>query len=355
MVKFYQQLTEIPSWPIFAHSQFNWFYYGNVLKMRHCVPIIFFFGLFIVMVPLMVPQAQAYRLVTIDYVSTSEKTFVIRLGLKQQVAPGQEATFSTPYTAVVAKAIRVTQDYSHWKIQEPLGHVPFQSGEWITYQGSTEGIWSLDPDRYFYLMADDEQREKLPIFLTAEEEKKRKLAMGKPFAWAFSLRGFWQAGLHQAISLANSESTTERLGTTWEILGEHEITTNLYVGLGYRQDSEISDSLTVMVQSLRRIFLIDLSYHLNPEKRHEALIPYVGAQLGIGASSTTVATVTQTGLAKILPGVRLGVDFLFLKSWAMGAEMGVENLVTTEKFPDGGGQTSMFSNLRFGLGLKSFF
>jgi hypothetical protein len=323
-----------------------------------------FLLLFWVAFPLLTSSsAWGWRLVTVDYVSTSEKSFVVRMGIKDGIHLGALGNFSTPYVSLVAKVIDVSLEYSRWKIQEPEATLPFQSEQVLTYHNTDENLWSTDPDRYFYLKALHNQSPKdLPPYLLAgnidEKEKLIQLRQEsrlKEFNHSVGVKNFYQTSLGESVSLANSGQTTDRKGINWEVMVERRLVYDLYMGLGLRQDQEIIDSSTVQIETSRQLVFGDISYHINQDLLIPKLMLSIGLQVGIGTSSTTVVGQPQKGRALLLPGIRVGPEFLLPYHFVIHGEVSVEGMSVKESFTDGTFQTSHMTNLRYGLGLKKYF
>ena len=102
----------------------------------------------------------AESIVNITAVSRSEKTFVIDYGVKEGITLGQESYFSSPNTSVKAMVIKVSRNFSLWKISNPRLNMPFIKGQMCNYSNAREHQWITLAQNEAKLIADKKEETK---------------------------------------------------------------------------------------------------------------------------------------------------------------------------------------------------
>jgi hypothetical protein len=79
---------------------------------------------------------------------------------------------------------------------------------------------------------------------------------------------------------------------------------------------------------------------------------YVSLVAGLGTSKTVINQATNSGVAMLLPQIRLGYIQPFSRTSALIFEASVESLSAREKLPDNTVQTSSYTNLKGSIGVS---
>lgn len=276
--------------------------------------------------------AKAYdKLVIIQAVSTSKKTFVIRKGFVDGIAIGQESLFTIRNAGVVATATEVNRGMSIWEVNDKRGGVAFEKGEYVTFTNSIENLILELP--------------RLEKFANEGLQFKSKTF------WI--VRGNISYALSDTVSSTEAESSSTRSGYQIEALYTLNFDRRWELGLGIRRDSEVQkvSEPVLDVPSTRLLAIAEITYKFNEDDSTKNYF-YIGAGLGYGVSSTSVDQAVSTGTAFALPVLRLGFSrYISGSSWVL-LEAAIESIGISESFADGVEQTTTVLNSKFSIGIK---
>lgn len=276
--------------------------------------------------------ARAYdKLLVIQAVSTSKKTFVIRKGFVDGIAIGQESLFTIRNAGVVATATEVNRSMSIWEVNDKRGGVAFDKGEYVTFTNSIENL----------------------ILELPRLEKYAEKGL------QFKSRSYWIARGNLSYALSDTVSSTEaevsstRSGYQIEALYVLNFDRRWELGLGIRRDTEIQkiSEPVLDVPTTRLMGIGELTYKFNEDDSTKNYF-YIGAGFGYGISSTTIDETVSTGSAFVLPVLRFGFSkFISNSKWVL-LEAAIESIGVTESFADGIEQTTTVLNSKFSVGIK---
>lgn len=276
--------------------------------------------------------ASAYdKLVVVQAVSTSKKTFVIRKGYIDGIAIGQESLFTIRNSGVVATAKEVNRSMSIWEVNDKRGGVAFDKGEYVTFTNSIENLILELP-----------RLEKM-----ADKGLKFK---NKSF-WI--VRGNISYALSDSVSSQDAEFVTTRSGYQLEGLYTNNFQPQWEIGLGLRYDTEVQkiSEPILDVPTTRLLAMAELNYLFNQEEGTRNYF-YIGAGIGYGISATTVDEAVSTGAAFVLPVLKFGFSKFIGNSKWMLIEGAVESIGARESFSDGLEQTTTILNSKITIGIK---
>lgn len=276
--------------------------------------------------------ARAYdKLVVVQAVSTSKKTFVVRKGFIDGIAIGQESLFTIRNSGVVATAKEVNRSMSIWEVNDKRGGVAFEKGDYVTFTNSIENLILELP-----------KLEKL-----AEKGLRFK---NKSF-WI--VRGNISYALSDSVSSQDAEFITTRSGYQLEGLYTINFQPQWEIGFGLRYDTEVQkiSEPVLDVPTTRLLGMAELSYLFNQEEGTKNYF-YIGAGIGYGISATSVDEAVSTGAAFVLPVVKFGFSKFIGGSKWMLIEGAVESIGARESFADGLEQTTTILNSKITIGIK---
>jgi hypothetical protein len=289
--------------------------------------------LFMLTIMVFALQAQAYELLVVQTVSSTQKSFITRNGKRQGIMEGMTGTFIANDVAFHAKARTVTSQFTQWEMVNPGTSVPFKVGEIVTYHPAQEYLWALNPE--------------------VARQKVIELTQDKPRN-SFLVKGAAIRGLNETVSGAPPQSAA-RAGYAMDALFERLFWRNVAWDAGIRYENEVVNVSGGSLTTERLLVVADLLYYFNPMEHFHGGRIYLGAGTGYGQSSTSSRGVTQSGSAMLMPSGKFGLTLPFSREWDFLTEMAFENLKTDEKLEVPGRQTTNQSNLRIGLGLRRFF
>lgn len=275
----------------------------------------------------------AAELIVIQTVSKTGKTFVTRRGKGDGVSPGVKGTFTGKNVSVIARAKKVTRNYTLWEIDNENAKTPFIKDEIVTYHNTDQYIWTLMP----------------------EETRKKfvKELLFKPTR-AFVFKTSLSRGLSQSTSeVAASES--EIGGYMLEALYEKQINKHISWAAGIRLEQEIINVNEASLTSSRRLALVQFTYYLEKMQSFYQGQLYGGLDFGYGISETEAPGELNSGSAMILPGVRLGLQLPLGNSYRFLFETALESLQIEEGSEIADSQTTNQLNFKYGIGVKKLF
>lgn len=278
------------------------------------------------------------KLIVVQAISTTQKTFVLRLGRAENITPGVRALFSTEKVSVVGECIEASREYSLWKPWEPLANIPFKKGQIITYNNNLDSIWY-----------------KIPELKDTLEEKKQALLMVPEPYWIF--RYSVAKTFQQSTTETDAELGPDRKAQQMELTYNKHLYRRLDWGFGVRYDQETatiketSSSPNLTIPSNRYYLIGEVTFNFDKLKKTMNNM-YAGIGTGIGYSTTKVDSAISTGTAILFPLVRVGFLTNLKNNWSLLTEVVGEAIGTREKFSGGDVQTTNIMNAKITIGLR---
>lgn len=279
------------------------------------------------------------ELVLIDAVSTSRQTFVIQKGFADGMSVGLESLFSTQNASLLARAIEVTRNHSLWQLKERRAVFPFAKGEVITFNKNQSNIWLELPEiNQRIARASNKQKELQDIYGLGAQ---------------FQIRGNFSNTFYESTTDTDSVRKPERTGYHIEVMYQKRMFERMEFGAGLRYDSEnaiISEpDLTIPSQRIMGIF--EVTYHFSDFDGKPSNF-YTAAAIGIGRSQTQIDDTVSTGLATVLPSIRLGYIMRRAQGLDFTFDTVVEAISAKESFIDTKEQTTNLVNAKFAVGIR---
>lgn len=274
------------------------------------------------------------KLIVVQATSTTQKTFVLRLGRGENITPGVRALFSTEKVSVVGECIEASREYSMWRPWEPLANIPFKKGQIITYNNNLDSIWYKIPE----------------LKDTLEEKKKALLLVPEPYWIA---RYSVAKTMQESTTETDAEATPDRKSQQTEVTYNRHLYRRLDWGFGGRYDQETAtlDSPNLVIPTTRYFLVGEVAFHFDKlKKTMNNLYATIGA--GYGISNTKVDSAVSTGFSLLFPVVRVGFLTNLHNNWALLTEVVGEAIGSTEKFSDGDVQKTNIINAKISIGLR---
>lgn len=316
--------------------------------------------------------ALCWQLVIIQTISQTGKTFVTRTGKVNGFTEGIEGSFTTKNSAVNARAIKVTRDYTVWRLLDVDAVTPFRKGQTVTFNYSTEAIWLEVPNgeriaqaKKKKIMQRKEEESFLPKYKDPNVEvkpdgesqyvydkEKEDFAQQTVHKSAIVAKGLLGLGLSESVSGVSAETSGSRSQLQGELIYQMRLYPGFFLDLGVRRDSETSTLSNATLTSERFFFTLGSTFYFPPVNFISRTNPYVGITFGLGESSTTVAGSTQTGSSTLLPNVRLGLEYQMSETFKFQLEGGFDSMISDETLNDGSVQKTSQTNGKIGVGLR---
>jgi hypothetical protein len=289
------------------------------------------------------PAFAREELLVIQTVSVDQKSFVIAKGAKDGISVGQELIFANENVSLVCKVVEVNHNYSYWYPVNTNINIPFERNEIVSANSHTYGSISIDLEA-------DKNNLVETIENKIQNERDIEFFRGRDH---YTLRGSYGLGLAQNISSVSSTQNATRY--SYELSFEYNIRLRpeYELGFGGRFDSEISKltNPSLDVQTMRLMAIAVATYHFVNWSITKNNV-YVSLVAGLGTSKTVVNQATNSGIAVLLPQIRLGYVKPYSRTSALILEASVENISAREKLPDNTVQTSSYTNLKGTVGVS---
>lgn len=289
-------------------------------------------------------SSHAWKLLIIQTISNTGKTFVTRTGKVDGFTEGVEGTFTKDDIALTAKAVEVSRDFTVWKIKNDRSRIPFKKGEPVTFNYSNEAIWLKIPEPDLKVSG---------LTLKKPDIDDSHILDRRTSSLIF--KGHRGSGLSESVSGVDAVNDGSRQQGEYEIIYSQEVLTGLTFDLGFRYDIENTEFSTFAVTTSRQILTFGTTFYINQLSFAETVTPYVHIGVGYGRSSSTISGEALSGTGFVLPNTRFGFDTLISKNWTFQIELGMESLSFTEAFTDGTEQKTTQLNMRGGVGLRYIF
>ena len=274
------------------------------------------------------------KLIVVQATSTTQKSFVLRLGRGENIIPGVRALFSTEKISIVGECLEASREYSLWKPWEPLANIPFKKGQIITYNNNLDSVWN-----------------KIPELKETLEEKRTALLFIPPPYWI--LRYSVARTMQESTTETDAEATPERRSQQMEVIYNKHLYRKLDWGFGGRYDQEtaILKSPNLIIPTNRYFLIGEITFNFDKiSKTMNNMYAAVGT--GFGYSNTKVDSAVSTGYSLLFPVVRLGFLTNLHNNWSLLTEFVGEAIGSTEKFSGGDVQKTNIINAKFALGLR---
>jgi hypothetical protein len=277
--------------------------------------------------------AFANKLIVIQAISKTNKSFVTRLGRKDGVFPGTKGTFTGDNVSIIARASTVTREFTQWTVDNKNASVPFVKDEVITFHNTSEYIWTLMPE---------------------EVRRKYVKELQDTYRNSVFFRTSLSTGIKQSTSGVDNLSTS-RGGFLAEIIYEKEFTRKLSFGTGLRIESEVINVESSSLKTNRFLALFEGTYYTDELASFYNGRIYLGLSLGYGSTTTTSSGSTASGQTWLLPGVRLGIMLPLDNRYKFHFESALETISSEEGGDANTTQTTDATNLRYGIGIRRYF
>lgn len=282
---------------------------------------------------ILISSAYSYELVIVQSVSKTGQTFITRNGKRNGVAEGSTATFTGENVAVLAKAIKVTGEFTQWELENQVADVPFVKDQIITYNHAEEYLWTLTPEI---------------------QKKKFIKSHIRPMRHSLILTGSLTKTLSESVS-GVADASPIRGGVLSELFYEKEMSTNLAFSPGFRYEKEVVNYTEATFTSTRYMLLGDIRFYFDPMVEFFKARVYIALGMGFGQSSTETTTSTTSGRVTLLPVMKGGLNLPIDDNWEFIAQSAFESINTEETTTELEIQTTTQTNFRFGVGLKTYF
>lgn len=290
------------------------------------------FKVFILLLILASNNSFAYELTIIQGISRSKQTFITRNGKKNGFLEGKRATFTADNVSIIAKAIKVTREFTQWEIENNFTDVPFRKGQVVTLYDTTEYLWALTPENI--------------------KTKYVKSQLYKPRKSLSANTSFFR-GISESVSGVEDRSVV-RGGMQFESYLENELDQNKAWAFGLRYTTETINVAEATLKSNRFIGILEARYYFDP------MLSFFGARIclslgaGYGQSVTDTDGLVSSGTAKILPITKMGLHLPFNKQTDFAIESAFESLETDENIADGTNQVTNVNNFKVGISMKRY-
>ena len=297
-------------------------------------------------------NARAWKLLVIQSVEESGRSFTTRTAPGMDKLLGQEGTFTVNDASVVVKATQIDDELTRWLIKNSHTAAPFVAGELVTFHPSPEVVWlgnAPEQKQSLNMVATDEELINYPAFVKSKEDLVPAIMLLRGLQFRLH-QGF---GIHESVSKVASSVSGTRLQRQVELYYFQEFFAGVRGNFGLRIDRESSELKDFTIFSSRQYAILGIDFYLNKLLPFFSMTPYMGASLGLGSSESKVGGFRQSGTSFILPHVRMGVDITYFDNWSINIEWGVEAIYNREKIEvaQGPNQKITQTNGKLGLGL----
>ncbi|MBC8555414.1 MAG: hypothetical protein H8D23_37850, partial [Candidatus Brocadiales bacterium] len=298
------------------------------MQKYNLTPLIYFFFLTIILINLNT-ATWADELVLVQSVSKTRSMFTIRRGRENGVSYGQMSLFSSKDSAIVAKAVEVSRQFSLWRPIEKGANVPFSKGNYVIFNHALETI--LTTMAVSKLKIDDLTKVLLPSIDIPEH--------------SLIVRGALGRSIYESISETQSKQSVTRTSYQVEVQYNRKLFDQFELGGGFRYDYEAAkiDEVSLVIPTNRYFVFLEATYHFYRFHRKKRNF-YVALGIGLGKSTTTVELEQIAGNTTLLPVGRLGVLSRIGESYSLLTELVVEAISTTEYFANQHQQSTSIIN-----------
>lgn len=256
---------------------------------------------------------MAEEMIIVQTVAKDYKSLAIRKGKEDGISVGQESYFATQKVGFIAKAIKVTRNFSIWKPTDYRALIPFEKDQVIIFNPAPEAIWAAID-------------KKLP----KSSQKLRTFHKNSTQAhWLLS--GSLFQGLTETIDGVEGSTSTSRAGLNLGLKRESDLSESLSYSYGARVDRELTETSQISATTNRLFATVDLSYHFPRFEFDTFHHMYIGGAFAYGYTMTSIGGESQKGPGMIIPWAFFGIQLgeANSKFWRLQVEF--EQVISTQK------------------------
>ena len=275
--------------------------------------------------------ANAYELTIIQGLSKERQTFITRNNPSDkrtvEVFNGKEATFTANNVSIIARAIKVTNEFIQWEIVNDYTDVPFRRGDVVTMYDTQEYLWALNP-----------------------EKSKRgyvKDRLYKPRRSLESTVGFITA-LSESVT-GTEPQNTERGGYQVDLTFRNEFSINYSLAYGVRFSQEIISYPDSSLTNYQFMGIIEGRYYFNPIPKFYDAQFGITLGVGYGQTSTIADGQTTTGTVVVLPLTKMSLMLPISDKTDMEFISGFDSIRLDESDATGLDQSTNLTNVKFAI------
>lgn len=275
------------------------------------------------------------KVVIIKAISSTKRSFLVRLGFNDGIAHNQSALFSNKFNTIEARAIEVSSSSSLWEVRDDRAVAPFDKNDIVVFTNNLERKPFEIPE------------------LSRVEARVAKLEARKGIDLdSFAVRGSFSRTMSESTTETATEGNPVRQGYQFELMYLRKFGKRWEYSIGVRYDSEVAtlESPALDIPTTRLLGTFDLIYHFHSDFLHPHYYASVG--IGYGRSTTDVGGVQSSGSAVVLPIARLGRTFDWADSMTFFGEVAFESISMAEKLEDAQEQTTTIVSGKFSVGIR---
>ncbi len=275
------------------------------------------------------------KVVIIKAISTTKKSFLIRLGFNDGIAHDQSALFSNKFNTIEARAIEVSSGSSLWEVRDDRSVAPFDKNDIVVFTNNLE-----------------RKPFEVPELSRLETRVAQMEAKKGGDVDSFAVRGSFSRAMSESTTETSNEGNPLRQGYQFELMYLRQFAKRWEYSIGVRYDSEVTtlESPALDIPTTRLLGTFDLVYHFNSDLTRPHYYGSVG--IGYGRSTTDIDGVQSSGSAVVLPIARLGRTFDWVDSMIFFGEVAFESISMVEKLEDAQEQTTTIVSGKFSLGIR---
>lgn len=279
------------------------------------------------------------ELTIVQIVSNNRHTFVIQKGLKDGISRGIEVIFGNENSSIVCRAIEVSREYSLWAPVDKFVNVPFNKLDVISLNTHAFGNIAVDVGNGKQNISSNIDNNKVYAKIRTEDD--------------WSVRYSYGGAVAQSSSSVSTSQNSKKISEDFDAEYGFRMSPEIEFSIGARLNYALYRlSAPVLDVSTNRNFLMSsFVFHFVNLSDNQNNI-YAGISLGIGKSTTTLDNKSSSGLAYVLPQLRLGYLIPFTKTLAFIGETSIESIVSRENFSNGSAQNNSDINVKLSIGLR---
>lgn len=277
-------------------------------------------------------NAFGYELVLIQGISKSKQTFVTRKGKKDGLFTGKKVTFTSNNVSVIARALKVSREFTQWEIINDFTDVPFNKGEIVTMYDTTEYLWALNPEKV--------------------KSKYIKSKVYKP-RFALEVATAFSRGLSESVTGADA-SNTERGGVQFEGMLQREFSRTYSMAVGLRYTKEVINIEAASYTNQRFLGIIEGRYYFDPLTDFYNSKISLGLGFGLGQSYTETNGLASSGSSGILPAFKIGLNIPINKDSDFQTYGAIESVQIQETLQDSTLQKTNLVNSKVGFVYRKY-
>lgn len=290
------------------------------------------------------------ELAVIQTVSKDKKSFILQRGLRDGLMIGNEMIFGNDNVSIVCRIVEISKDYSLWKPIDSLVSIPFSKLDIVAINSHTYGNISVDvANNKVELMT----KEMASPNSALEKYKELDRLQNEITAHHFSIFYSFGSSFMQSSSSLSSNQTSKKQIENYTFEYGHQFTNDFELTTGIKVDRSLYRISSPSLDIPTTRYLLTGGLLVRPSRFNTGRnIFYMGFNVGIGTSSTTVNNTSSKGTAYLLPGIRSGMVMPFSATSALLFEVSIDSMSSREKFPAGDYQDNNDVSGKISLGLK---